>query len=226
MKTYHKTLLIPIFFCSFTMAQTNYRYDMTKECPDNSICDQKFLKRYNHWMELIKKLDGPAKRYKAIEQYRQKYGIPIKFQVPDSNKTSTGGAFWKQSCNKGDRKIHYQYLAKQFFKSEPKAKHITLETITIGDSVYHLPIGSRPFLIHQDQLVSHFDLSGEVVFTYVSTKGKWKVKRPPLSVINKANKTFEWDNCKPVKKKFGTCYKIWNQDTKSVTKASLEKDCL
>jgi hypothetical protein len=218
--------LIFVLLCLTLYPSFSQEYDAKKECPDNSLCDSSFLKTYNLFIEGSKSLETKEIRYKFIKKFHQLHGLPILFYAKHIPQKKSNIAYWKDQCNKGDRKLHYYMKAMSFMKKLKEDKEKNFENVMINKSIFLLPLGARPLYIKNQKLVSYLNFENIVVLTHVDTKGDLLFLRDKEDIIKKAQEIYDWASCSPQNKAFARCYSVYDFDKQRVQTAKIEYDCL
>ncbi len=167
----------------------NIYKELKKQCPDNSTCHKRIIKKNNKWQKLL----GTIKKYpikkqiRAIENFRRKDGLPIGFWGTEKSKDIFPSAVWDSHCSKHQNKdpnksilIGETYIKN--LKRYKNNKHFFLDPIYIARgkkiTFYQIPRSELPTHLVNGKL---FVTTGHDSIYYqlqISSNGRIKVKAP------------------------------------------------
>ncbi len=179
-----------------------------KGCPENSECDVAMGKMLQRWKLLIEKLAEIKEKDKTsqyIEEFRQKYGLPVEFYTYQNSQLGFRPVLFNSPCKEHNPKDASQRTLKgiAFLKGLTKDKAIvwredaqievpTAQSLVVPQPVmimdgpnpttYYLPIGDQPLLIKDKGLVVLREDEGVFYALHTSLNGDWKVI--PLDLKN------------------------------------------
>jgi hypothetical protein len=179
-----------------------------KGCPENSECDVAMGKMLARWKLLLDKLTTLKEKEKIpsfIEEFRQKFGLPVEFYTYQNSQLGFKPALFSSPCKEHQAKDPSQRTLKgiAFLKGLEKDKAIiwredaqievpTTQSLVVPQPVmilngpnpttFYLPIGDQPLFIKDKSLVVLREDEGIFYGLSVAVNGVWKVI--PLDLKN------------------------------------------
>lgn len=230
-----------------------------KGCPENSECDQVMGHQMQRWKELVKNLvDGevpPEKRATLLEDFREKYGLPVEFYTYKKSQKGFKPLYFNSPCKGHNPKANEDQrvlIGMAFLKSLSNAKGFvwrdqTQHEVPVGELLipqpvtvyyddgprkYQLPLGDQPLFIKNKELYVLREEEDLFYFLKVSPDGKWKIENVDFKRLG------EWENKKenatcPVDKSMSApaifnvefCKSIWDEGLKRPVVVKMHQGC-
>ncbi|HXH29592.1 MAG TPA: hypothetical protein VNJ01_02155 [Bacteriovoracaceae bacterium] len=229
-----------------------------KGCPLNSECDQVMglqMSRWKSFVEKIKeeKVDG-AKKAQALEEFRQKYGIPVEFYTNLKSKQSFRPILYSSPCKSHGPKAPEQKVMKgiSFLKSLNKDKasvwrdqaEIEVSTSGLlfaqevrvyrgsGATSYYLPLGDQPLFIKNNELYVIKEEDNFFFVLKVNQSGAWSIGHLDFTKLSDWEDKREDTACPPSTGKTPErpfesefCKTVWDEDSKKSLVVKMQQGC-
>jgi hypothetical protein len=229
-----------------------------KGCPENSECDQVMGLGLQKWKELTTKLEddkaSEAKKAQQIENFREKYGLPVEFYTLKKSQQGYKPLLFNSACtehNPKDPKQSKILRGVAFIKSLSKERAIiwrdqteiqvpvgellSPQPVTVylpsGAVTYELPLEDEPLFIKGGLVHVLKEEDNLFFFLAISANGEWKV------VENQVSQLSLWESHKQIIEcpkdqvqapkvfNYSSCKTIWNEDLKKTVVMKLNKGC-
>lgn len=261
-----------LFFVSFfAFAQTKPRIELIpgpktaedyehqyKGCLENSECDQVMGLQLSRWRELVDKVKDPAienaKKFRFLELFRQKYGIPVEFYTNQKSQQGFRPMLFDSHCKNHNMKDQPKIVkGTAFLKglSETTAvvwRDQTQIEVPVGEllrpqplyvytdkglKLYPLPLGDQPLFIKGGKLHILRETDDFFYMLTVSDKGDWEIINFDMAQLSTWEDRRSEVTCPQEKpavddKLFSVtfCKSIWNDDLKKNVTVRLYQGCV